>query len=285
MNSRQAYVIKIYLPDGDPDGLKIIEKSNWNGSGLVIPRALFSQGRQRREIGRAGIYVLIGPSEHSGLPLVYIGEGDPIRPRIEQQASKKDFWTTAFAFTSKDENLNKAHVQYLEAQLVQLASQAKRCELDNANVPQLPSLSEADVAEARAFLTDMLLCFPVLGVGVFEKTAAAAPKAKELILKGKGIEARGFESAQGFVVLSGSRAVREEVPSIQIYQTALRRALIDRGVLKQDAEDYVLTQDYTFASPSTAAAVLLGRSANGRLEWKTKDGRTLKGLQDGEATS
>jgi hypothetical protein len=155
----KPYSIKVFLPGGDPDGLRIIEKSNWSGVGLVVPRSLFGEGKQRKELGRTGVYVLVGPPEESGLPRVYVGEGDPIRPRLEQHAAKKDFWTTCIAFTSKDENLNKAHVQCLEARLIALATEAKRCVLDNGNVPALPSLSEADAADAEGFLAEALLCF------------------------------------------------------------------------------------------------------------------------------
>lgn len=163
MTDLKPYSIKIFLPGGDSDGLRTIEKSGWSGCGIVVPRSLFPEAKKRKELSRAGVYVLVGPAEESGLPRVYIGEGDPIRPRVEQHASKKDFWTTSIAFTSKDENLNKAHVQYLEARLIALAAQAKRCVLDNGNVPQIPSLSESDTADAAGFLAEMLLCFPVLG--------------------------------------------------------------------------------------------------------------------------
>ena len=145
----KPYSIRIFLPGGDPDGVRTIEKSNWSGVGIVIPRPLFPQSRSRRELSRTGVYVLVGPPEDSGLPRVYVGEGDPIKPRLEQHATKKDFWRTCIAFTSKDENLNKAHVQYLESRLVLLAAQVKRCVLENGNAPSLPSLSEADAADAE----------------------------------------------------------------------------------------------------------------------------------------
>ena len=80
-----------------------------------FPVRSLAEAKQRKELSRTGVYVLVGPPEDSGLPRFYVGEGDPIRPRLEQHAAKKDFWTTCIAFTSKDENLNKAHVQYLEA--------------------------------------------------------------------------------------------------------------------------------------------------------------------------
>ena len=278
----KPYSIKVFLTDGDPDGVRIIEKSNWSGAGIVVPRSLFSESRQRKEFMRTGVYVLIGPSDDSGLPRVYVGEGDPIRPRLEQHAAKKDFWMLCIAFTSKDENLNKAHVQYLEARLIALASTAKRCSLDNANAPTLPSLSEADAADAEGFLAEMLLCFPVLGVSVFSKATADRRTGRDLTLSAKGIQSEGIETAEGFVVSAGSTAVEDEVPSCPAYLKELRVALLDNGVLKPSGDGYIFTQDYVFASPSTAAGVVLGRSANGRIEWKTKGGKTLKQVQEAE---
>ncbi|HXI64834.1 MAG TPA: GIY-YIG nuclease family protein [Gemmatimonadales bacterium] len=285
MTARQPYSIKIFLPGGDPDGLRTIEKSNWSGNGLVVPRSLFGEARPRKELARTGVYVLIGPPEESGLPRVYVGEGDPIRPRLEQHAARKDFWTTCIAFTSKDENLNKAHVQYLEARLIGLAAETKRCVLDNGNAPQLPSLSEGDLADAEGFLAEMTLCFPVLGVGVFSASGREGRAGLELFLGARGVKARGLEKPQGFVVQSGSGAAKDEVPSCHAYLKELRAALIENGVLKPSGDGYVFTQDYLFASPSTAAGVVLGRSSNGRIEWKSKDGTTLKAIQDAEASS
>src|SRR5262245_56318674 len=208
----QPYSIKIFLPGGDPNGLRSIEKSNWSGTGLVVPRSLYGDARQRKELNRTGVYVLIGPPEESGLPRVYVGEGDPIRPRLDQHAAKKDFWTVCIAFTSKDDNLNKAHVQCLESRLIGLANQIKRCTLDNGNVPALPSLSEPDAADAEGFLAEMLLCFPVLGLSVFSSATAAKP-GRRLHLSAKGVRAEGSETSEGFLVRAGSAAVLSEVPS------------------------------------------------------------------------
>jgi hypothetical protein len=283
LDKRRGFSIRIFLADGQPDGLKIIEKSNWTGCGVVCPRPIFSEAKGRREFTRTGVYVLVGPSEKSDLPQIYIGEGDPIRPRLEQHASKKDFWTTVIFFTSKDENLNKAHVQFLEARLIDLASEAKRCELENSNKPQLPSLSEADSAEVEGFLDEMLLCFPVIGLSVFEKPSQRSPLAKQLLISAKGIKATGYESTQGFVVSLGSQAVADEVPSIHSYLSEMRRSLAESGILKREGDHCVFTQDYLFNSPSTAAGVVLARSANGRTEWQTKDGRSLKEVQEADA--
>jgi hypothetical protein len=157
---------------------------------------------------------------------------------------------------------------------------AQRCDLDNANQPQHPSLSEADQAEVEGFLDEMLLCFPVLGVPVFEQPTSNVERQPLLYLRAKGVEARGYESSEGFVVLAGSQACGQEVPSIHDFLRELRQNLISREVLKADGDHYVVGQDYTFNSPSTAAGVLLGRSANGRTEWKDQHGRTLRAIQE-----
>lgn len=279
-----GYSIRIFLPGGDPEGLRTIEKSNWSGAGVVIPRALIGEARQRRELDRTGVYVLTGPPDEPGLPLIYVGEGDPIRPRLDQHAARKDFWTTCIAFTSKDENLNKAYVQFIEARLVALAAQAKRCVLDNNNFPALPSMSEADATDAEGFLAEMLLCFPVLGLNVFAPVPFVGRDARLLHLSSKGIQAQGMETPDGFVVRVGSGAVKDEVPSCHAFLKELRTALISNGVLRPEASDYVFAQDYVFASPSTAAGVVQGRAANGRVDWKSSDGRTLKELQEAEGT-
>lgn len=236
--------------------------------------------------------MLVGPGETSALPTVYVGEGDPVRPRLEQHVAKKDFWTHAVVFTSKDTNLNKAHVQRLESRLVELATRAKRCVLDNGNAPAPPSLSEADEAMAEGFLDDVLLCLPILGYSVFETGAAAVARDADttLYLSAKGIEGRGQETAAGFVVFAGSKAVGDDkiVPSVLnrfTYVKDLRDELIRQGVMAPEGQGFTFTQDYLFTAPSTAATALLGRTANGRIEWKTKDGRTLKELQEAEATA
>lgn len=279
----KPFSIKIFLPGGDPDGIRLIEKSNWSGAGLMIPRALFPQGRLRKELERTGVYVLIGPPEESGLSRVYVGEGDPIKPRLDQHAAKKDFWTSCVAFTSKDENLNKAHVQYLETRLIALAGTYKRCVLDNGNAPTLPSMSEADAADAEGFLTEILLCLPVLGISVFTTATLGSSPGRRLHLNAKGISAEGSETAEGFLVRAGSSGVGSEVPSCHSYLKQLRSVLLTNGVTKPTDTGFVFAQDYVFASPSTAAGVILGRASNGRTEWKTKDGTTLKQLQETEA--
>ena len=204
-------------------------------------------------------------------------------PRLDSHAKNKDFWTHAVAFTSKDQNLNKAHVQYLEARLVGLAKEANRCYLDNANVPQRPSLSDADAADAELYLADLLLCLPVVGVGFFEKPRSPMENVQDLFLNARGVTARGYEDASGLVVRTGSQAAKEETPAIPAYLSDLRNALRRQGILRDEGTTYRLTQDYSFNSPSNAAGILLGRASNGRAEWKDSSGRSLKEIQQAAA--
>lgn len=282
------FSLRIFVADGDPDGLRIIEKSNWIGKALVFPRALLPQVKARPELAQTGVYLLLGPRLDGEGDMLYVGEGDPILPRLQDHQSKKDFWTRAIGFTTATAGqLNKAHVQFLEARLIALARAAKRMPLDNANLPTEPSLSEADRADMEVFLAHMLGVLPVLGVHAFEQAPAPTAKASPVLTcKGKGVLATGYEATQGFVVKAGSQAVAEAVPSMAQHVRGMydiRQGLIANGVLVQEAGLYRFTQDYSFSSPSTAAAVVLGRSANGRIEWKDAQGRTLKALQEAEA--
>lgn len=204
--------------------------------------------------------------------MIYVGEGDPVRPRLEQHHREKDFWTSVVLFTSSAENLNKAHVQYLESRLIEFARTAKRCDLENGNMPQRPNLTEADQAEMESFLDDMLLVYPVVGLNVFEAAKIEAPTVQRLIIKAKGITAVGYDTPAGFVVTRGSEAVIDWVPSAYKYALTLRDTLVDRGVLVKSNDHYVFTQDYTFDSPSAAAQIVQGRTANGQIDWKDEQG-------------
>lgn len=286
----QSFSLRIFVANGDPDGLRIVERSNWVGRALVFPRAAWAQPSvaTRAELAQTGVYLLLGPREDGEGDRLYIGEGDPIGPRLADHHSgprQKDFWTRAICFVST-QTLNKAHVQFLEANLIRQAKQVKRMPLDveNKKNETEPTLSEADRAEMEVFLSHMKDMLPVLGVHAFEPPPQApAASAPELICKGKGVVARGYESTQGFVVQAGSQAVGAVVPSMAEHlpgMVAKRQELVDLGVLAQQGSDYAFTQDYPFSSPSTAACVVLGRNANGRLEWKDAQGRALKVLQE-----
>jgi hypothetical protein len=121
------FSIKIFLADGTPDGLRLVEKTNWTGMALCFARTGYVDVRSRDELARPGVYVLTGPSESERYrQRAYIGEADELHARLRQHVREKEFWTHAVAFTSKDDDLNKAHVRYLEAKLIEKAKAADR---------------------------------------------------------------------------------------------------------------------------------------------------------------
>lgn len=286
MAAPDAFSIKIFLVDGTPDGLRIVEKSNWTGVGLVCTRSQYGSVRTRPEFQAAGAYVLIGPGE-SVFPRIYVGEAEVLRKRLDTHHQTLEFWTRFVAFTSRDGNINKAHVRYLEARLIALAKAAKRAEVTNATAPPNPFLSEAETADIESFLRDMLLLFPVLEVDAFKVsgapqpsvTAIAAPVAAPLHVSGPSAQATGADTPEGFIVKAGSTARANPVASIHKWLVDIRDALVAQGILIPQGDHFLFTQDYAFDSPTSAAGVVLGRSANGRVEWKTANGQTLKELQ------
>jgi len=279
--------IRIFLADGQPEGIRSVWWTSRIGPAGPWSRTAHSLALQRDDLARAGVYALIGPGNGSD-SRVYVGEADDLRERIKKHATAKDFWTRFIAFSSADGSLNKAHVRYLESRLVELAQSANQWEVANGNTPARPLLSEADQADAEWFLREMLVLYPILGVDAFEvaheeiKGNALGP---ELRMVPQGVDARGQELKDGFVVRQGSHARGMETQSIHGYLSEARQQLRERGVLADSGNGLVFTQDYRFTSPSTAAGVLAGAARNGRTSWQDAEGRSLKTLQDEQAAA
>jgi len=288
MSKQPPFELRIFVADGDPDGLRLVTRSNWIGKAIVFPRALFTQVRNRDEFQQTGVYLLVGPRPEGDGEMLYVGEGDPVLDRLKGHYAGKDFWTRAVFFVAGMEHLNKAHVQFLEAQLVARARAAKRMPLDNGNIPTEPTLSEADRAYTNVFLDNMLGILPLLGIDAFEQSPGTASTSQTTLLtcQGKGVIATGYDTPQGFVVKSGSFAASEEARSLSAYfpnLSKLRSELLSRGVLMSESNRLRFAQDYTFNSPSQASSVVLANSSNGRVDWKDSSGRTLKELQEAQA--
>ena len=163
------FTIRIFVPDGDPEGVRLIDRMNWTGLGLVFPRTKWIEVRQRPEMKRTGVYVLTGyKGNDEDLQTVYVGQADGVRGRIDSHGKNKDFWDRGVVFVSNSGGLNRAHVSWLEHALVKRAVEAKRCYLDNGNIPQEPALSEAEKADTQGFLKEILQILPLVGIHVFE---------------------------------------------------------------------------------------------------------------------
>jgi hypothetical protein len=174
------FTIRIFVPDGDPEGVRIIDRMNWTGVGVVFPRSKWSEVRNRSEFARPGVYILVGyRGEEDDLPTVYVGQGDGTKGRIDQHLTQKDFWDRGIAFASQSGGLNRAHITWLEYALVNRADQANQCHLDNGNNPQEPALTEAEKADTQGFLKEILQILPLVGLRAFEfPKPVAIPQAK-----------------------------------------------------------------------------------------------------------
>ena len=179
-----AFTLRIFVPDGDPEGVRFIDRMNWTGLGIVFPRSKWPEVRHRAEFGRTGVYILTGYSEgDDDLPTVYVGQADGVKSRIDSHGQQKDFWDTGIVFVSNSGGLNRAHVTWLEHALVARAEKTKRCHLGNSNAPQEPALSEAEKADTQAFLREILQILPLVGLRVFEATrAVVVPRASVAIV-------------------------------------------------------------------------------------------------------
>jgi hypothetical protein len=174
------FTIRIFVPDGDSEGLRIIDRMNWTGMGIVFPREKWLDVRLRNELDRTGIYILVGyeSNENDELPLLYVGQSDCIKNRVDSHYQNKDFWNWCIVFVSANNGLNRAHVTWLEHALIQKAIKSKRSHLDNGNVPQEPMLSESEKADTQAFLKEIIQILPLVGLQAFElPKPVAIPKA------------------------------------------------------------------------------------------------------------
>jgi len=275
--------IKLFLPHGDAKRLRVGEVSNWTGKALASPRTELDDLLLREEAESAGIYFLFGSDPETGDALAYIGEAEVIRDRLKQHKAK-DFWNAVVVFVSKDENLTKAHIRYLENRLIAEANQAGRYRLENANSSN-PKLPESDREDMEVFLSRIQQVLPVLGSDLLTPISGSVKSAKlqaELSCKNKGAIARGRRTEGGFVVFKDSTAVVTERSSAETqhpYVVALRKKLLQEGTLVEKDGFLVFAKDTEFDSPSAAAAVIHGGGANGLTAWKNESGKSLKEIE------
>jgi hypothetical protein len=174
------YTIRIFVPDGNPEGLRIIDRMNWTGLGIAFPREDWPKIKQRNEFAKPGVYILVGRVTDDDLPTIYIGQGDVIRARLDSHFANKDFWSSAAVFVSSAASggLNRAHATWLEYALIQRAQMVGQSHLENGVEPQPPQLSEAERADTQAFLREIFQILPLIGLTCFEQPkAVAVPKA------------------------------------------------------------------------------------------------------------
>jgi hypothetical protein len=275
MIANNAKTIQIYLPTGEPRGIRIADITTRLVLAVLIPRSELAIAKQRWELDHPGIYFLFGEDE-GAKPIVYIGQTEDARKRFDSHNSTKTFWKTAIFCVSKSQNFTQAHIRYLEWYCMQQAKQVGRYELDNGQVPPNSThVTEPMVAELLDIFDTMRMLVSTLGYPVFEPIVKPSTPSHLFYARGGGSDGKGELVEDGFVVFEGSRARIEIAPSAINALKPQRDKLVTSGVMEERDGEYVFTQDFLFPSPSTAAAVVLGRSANGWVEWKDVNGRTL----------
>jgi hypothetical protein len=276
MNTAIAKTIQIYLPTGEPRGIRIADITTRLVLAALIPRSELGIGKSRQELDHPGVYFLFGENEDGAKPVVYIGQTEDVRKRLDSHNKTKSFWKTAIFCISKSQNFTQAHIRYLEWYCMQQAKEIGRYELDNGQVPpNPPHVPEPMVAELLDIFDTMRTLISTLGYPVFEPIGKTKSVSHLFYAKGGGSDGKGELVEDGFVVFEGSIARIEIAPSAVQSLRPQREKLLASGVLEERAGVYVFTQDFLFTSPSTAAAIVLGRSANGWLEWKDLEGKTL----------
>lgn len=284
-----ARSIRIFMPDGSPTGLRTAEIGMSTVKAVSCSRTSLEQLAKRPEARRTGFYVLIGPDQEiAGRAAIYVGEGDVVLDRLmsHDNDASKDFFERILLFVSKDENLTKAHVRWLEARLVERAKTANRATVKNGNEPGGGQLPEADAAEMTEFLEQAVLLAATLGLNVFEaasattKTPISGIPVYEVTLKGDGYSATAVLTDGEVVVRQGSLARAHNAPSLNPNSIALRAELLASGVLTETALGLLFSQDYAFSSPSGAAQVVYGASVNGWDAWKFPSGESLQSVRE-----
>jgi hypothetical protein len=266
--------IQIFLPDGNPRSVKIAEITSRTVQAVLIPRSKLEYAATRSELSNVGVYFLVGSSDEESKPLVYVGEAEECLIRLKQHNKGKDFWTYALVIVSKTKYFTKTHIKYLEWYCHEAVKKAERYRLENSTIPTCPYVSESMEADLFDNFDTIKTLVSTLGYPLFDQIEK--PEKKDvLICKGKAAFAEGEYTEDGLIVFAGSTSNLKEIDKCATSVINMRRKLVEEGILVPDGNVYKFGVNHIFSSPSAAASVVLGRQANGWIEWKYKDGRTL----------
>ena len=278
--------IQIFLPSGEPHGIRIAEITTRIVQVIEVPRSLLSSFLAMEQSSQVGVYFLIGEDTEDGDRMVYVGQTGDLRARLTAHNQKKDFWERALVLISKTNSLTQTHALFLEWHSLQQIRIAGRFADENGNSgsrPHTPAPLEADCLEV--FETSNVL-ITSLGYPLFDAVIKARQTEDNdddcfyLSDKNQTIKAKGVYTSEGFVVLADSLAALETAKSISDSYKQSRQRLVASGIIKPNGEGKLhFGKDYLFGSPSGAAAAVLGRSANGWSEWKDAKGRTLNQMK------
>ena len=283
MQKSLAKTIEIFLPDGDPKGIKVASITSRTAEVTYIPRPKLEEAKKRPNLSNVGVYILVGSDEHTK-PEVYIGEAENCIVRLSQHNAQKDFWQYALVITSKINQFTKAHGKYLEWLCYDTAKNAGRYAVNNGSTPTKSYVSEPMEADLHDSFETIAILIATLGLPLFspargQTTNSSEPADLVFHAKGRGGEAKGIYTEEGFVVLAGSRFAKSLSPTMEEKQhLKIRDRLIADRLLIDQGDYFELTEDAVFSTPSNAAASVVGHASNGWTAWKLPDGRTLSDI-------
>lgn len=270
----ETNVITMILKNGTPTGIVQCNLDEWIGVSYKIPRNRLNEAKELKNIDNTGVYMLFGVDEETGEDRAYIGEAENIYKRLIQHNKTKDFWNECLVFVSQNNSLNKAHIKFIENKLYNRAKEVERFIIENDTKPTKSSLDGADEIRAIKFYEKIILLTAVYGYHIFDKILTVQEVNEEEIyyINSIGLKATGTQTEEGFIVFKGSQSSEEfkkaSSQSLRNKWNELRnQKIVDNGIF---------LKDIIFSSSSTAAAMILGRNANGLREWKNKDGKSLK---------
>lgn len=269
----EALAMKVIFPKGDPNGIKIIELTGWDGKSFIVPRTEIKALKEREEAHGSGIYFLFGEDKETGGSLVYIGQSGDCLERLTRHDTEKDFWNEAIFF------LNPPDRNYLESITTRFAREANRYIIKNGNQPQEEYQDEFDKIRNEKYLDGIKKILSTFGYKVFEKISDSYIDNSFYYLKssdGADARARILEDGQ-MLVLKDSKARVRETEAFTGWAFAARRQFIESGILiyVDSSESFVFTEDVVFNTPSAAAATIKGAPINGWTAWKDEQGNTL----------
>ena len=106
MTNSQAKTLQIFLPTGEPRGIRIAEVTTRIVQAVLIPRSELAEAKKRSELDHVAAYMLFGELEDAAKPLVYIGQTENPRKRLDYHNANKDFWRTAVLGILEDTELH-----------------------------------------------------------------------------------------------------------------------------------------------------------------------------------
>ena len=303
-----AKTIQIYLPKGNPRGLRLAEMTTRTVRLIEIPRIHIDDFFAMPEANQVGLYFLVGDTDSIDKPLLYIGQTGDLKRRLNQH-HEKDFWTRAFVMLSTNNSMTQTHALYMEHKAIATAIEVGRYEIKNGNTgnrPHTPDPLKAD-CEELFYTLDVLLS--TLGQPIFEtlsinesrqdtvepkvitnneadikttvniETIINKPEPMLFYCKTQASSATGYYDEDGFVILADSLIRKKTAPSLAEWALNIREKMLEEGnLIDYNKESYKLIENQLFKTPSGAGQMVTGRPTNGWVEWKNEAGQTLDSI-------